>query len=160
NTPSTATVEESLEIARGRTYIADPPPWFGVIRPSKLLTSPPGTAAADQDLRLEFRGPVDRSDSDDDDDGGTAEDSKTPKLFKNPISPSRTASNFLRKILGSSRSRDPDSAGGELQIGAVRRAPALGPHARPLPTSIRFTDDGKPAATRGIGGALHPEWDV
>ena len=31
---------------------------------------------------------------------------------------------------------------------------------RPLPTRIRFTDDDNPGAAVGVGGALHPEWDV
>ncbi len=34
------------------------------------------------------------------------------------------------------------------------------PTCRPLPTRIQFTDDGKPGAAIGIGGAFHPEWDV
>ena len=47
-----------------------------------------------------------------------------------------------------------------MQIRSVRRTPSAGPNARPLPTQIRFIDDGKPGAAVGIGGALHPEWDV
>ncbi|WP_157576581.1 nitric oxide reductase activation protein NorD, partial [Mycobacterium sp. GA-2829] len=31
---------------------------------------------------------------------------------------------------------------------------------RTAPTRIQFTDDGRPGATVGVGGALHPEWDV
>jgi nitric oxide reductase activation protein len=33
-------------------------------------------------------------------------------------------------------------------------------NARPLPTRIQFTDDDKPGAAAGVGGALYPEWDV
>jgi len=36
----------------------------------------------------------------------------------------------------------------------------IGPNARPVPTRIHFTDDGKPGAAVGVGGALYPEWDV
>ena len=36
----------------------------------------------------------------------------------------------------------------------------IGPDARPLPTRIHFTDDDKPGAALGVGGALYPEWDV
>jgi hypothetical protein len=39
------------------------------------------------------------------------------------------------------------------------RAHAAGPNARPLPTRIHFTDDGKPGAAAGLGGALYTEWD-
>ena len=39
--PSTATAGESLERAKGRANVADPPAWFGVIKPSRLLTTSP-----------------------------------------------------------------------------------------------------------------------
>jgi nitric oxide reductase NorD protein len=42
----------------------------------------------------------------------------------------------------------------------VRKAREAGPNARPLPTRIHFTDDAKPGAAVGVGGALYPEWDV
>ena len=35
--PKTASAAESLEVACGRRPVADPPDWFGVIRPSRLL---------------------------------------------------------------------------------------------------------------------------
>ena len=35
--PSTATADESLEVAKSRANVADPPGWFGVIKPSRLL---------------------------------------------------------------------------------------------------------------------------
>ena len=37
---------------------------------------------------------------------------------------------------------------------------SVGANARPLPTRIHFTDDSKPGAALGVGGALYPEWDV
>lgn len=37
---------------------------------------------------------------------------------------------------------------------------SAGPRARPLPTRIHFTDGQNPGAAVGVGGALHPEWDV
>jgi nitric oxide reductase activation protein len=63
-------------------------------------------------------------------------------------------------MLGNSRSQSDDAAGGELQVRSIRRASAVGPNARPLPTPIRFTGDDKPGAALGVGGSLHPEWDV
>jgi nitric oxide reductase activation protein len=47
-----------------------------------------------------------------------------------------------------------------MQVRAVRRVHEAGANARPLPTRIHFTDDGKPGAAVGVGGALYPEWDV
>ena len=43
--PSTATVDESLEMAKARTKVADPPEWFGVITPSRLLAPSAGPGA-------------------------------------------------------------------------------------------------------------------
>ena len=72
----------------------------------------------------------------------------------------RPLSDFLRKLLGNSRSSSDNAPGGELQVGSVRRAQHVGANARPLPTRIHFTDDGKPGAAIGVGGTLQPEWDV
>ncbi|MEZ0363137.1 nitric oxide reductase activation protein NorD [Mycobacterium sp. pUA109] len=161
--PSTASAAESLDMARSRTEVAAAPRWFGVIRPSRLLASAagPGTPATDNELRLAFD-VIDLPEADDgaDDAGGRSEESKILKLFENPLLNSRALSDFLRKMFGNSRSPGDDAAGGELQVRAIRRAHAVGPHARPLPTQIRFSDDGWPGAALGVGGSLHPEWDV
>ena len=159
--PSTATADESLELAKGRANVADPPAWFGVIKPSRLLTTSPGVGgkATDKELRLEFD-PIDLPEADDDDGAEQSGESKILKLFDNPLFSSRTFSDYLRKLLGNSRSPGDGAAGAELQVRSVRRAHGVGANARPLPTRIRFTDDGQPGATVGIGGALYPEWDV
>ena len=82
------------------------------------------------------------------------------KLFENPLFQSRALSDYLRKLMGSSRTPGEGAAGAEMQVRSIRRAHERGANARPLPTRINFTDDGKPGAAVGIGGALHPEWDV
>lgn len=156
--PRTATADESLRLARTRVHIADPPEWFGVIKPARLLQSAgtAGAKAADADLRFE----LDATDApaDGDDDEADAGESKILKLFDNPVFNAQALSEFLRKLLGGSRSGDSNS-GGELPARALRRTRSAGPNARPLPSRIRFTD-GKAAATAGIGGAWYPEWDV
>lgn len=160
--PSTASAEESLEKAKSRAEVADAPAWFGVIRPARLLASPagPGTPPTDKDLRLEFD-VVDLPQADEDDDtGGRSRESKILKLFDNPLFNSRALSDFLRKMLGNSRSQSDGAAAGELQVRSIRRASAVGPNARPLPTPIRFTGADRPGAALGVGGSLHPEWDV
>lgn len=160
--PSTADADESLRIAKGRKAVDDAPDWFGVIKPSRLLASPagPGARPTDKDLQLKFEVPDLQEELDDEDDDGESEDSKILKLFEAPVVGSRTVSDFLSKLFGSSKSKGEDAAGAEMQIGSVRRVAKAGPNARPLPTQIRFTDDRRPGATLGIGGALHPEWDV
>ncbi|MGB6205382.1 nitric oxide reductase activation protein NorD [Mycobacterium sp.] len=159
--PGTASAAESLEVARGRAMVADPPEWFGVIRPSRLLTSSPrpGAQATNKELRLEYD-PIDLPETDDDEDRERSGESKILKLFENPLFNSRALSDYFRKLFGSSRAPGNGVAGAELQVRSVRRVDAAGSNTRPLPTRIHFTDDGNPGAVVGVGGALYPEWDL
>jgi nitric oxide reductase NorD protein len=159
--PSTATAAASLELARSRVDVADPPDWFGVIKPSQLLkpSAGPGAKATNKELRLEFD-PIDLPEADDDGDQEPSGNSKILKLFENPLFNSQALSDYFRKLFGGSRTPGEGTAGAELQVRAIRRANAVGPHARPLPTRIHLTDDAKPGAAIGVGGALFPEWDV
>lgn len=159
--PRTSTAQESLELAKSRAKVTDPPGWFGVIRPSRLLASSPGPGApvTDRELRLEFD-PVDLPEADDDGDTAQSGESKILKLFENPLFNSRALSDYFRKLFGSSRSPGDSAAGAEIQVRSVRRVDAVGANARPLPTRIHFTENGKPGAAVGVGGALYPEWDV
>ncbi len=160
--PISPTADASLEIAKGRAKVADPPDWFGVIKPSRLLApaAGPGAAATDKELRLEFD-VLDLPEADDDDEDTTPPDeSKILKLFDNPLFKSQSLADYFRKLLGSSRSPADGTAGAEMQVRSMRRTDKVGANARPLPTRIHFTDDDKPGAAVGVGGALHPEWDV
>lgn len=159
----TTTPQESLEVARGRTKLADPPAWFGAIEPARLAPShrshpSPSAPPTDSELLFQFESSDAAEDEGADDDD--AEESRILKLFAAPAFTSQGLSDLLRKLTGTSRSASADAAGGELRAGAVRRGTAAGPDARPKPTPIRFTDDHRPGAAIGIGGALHPEWDV
>jgi nitric oxide reductase NorD protein len=161
--PSTATPKESLAAAKSRAEIPDPPQWFGVIKPSQLLTSSTGTdaKATDKDLRLEFDlSELPETDDDTDDAEEDQTESKILKLFETPLFRNQTLSDFLRKLLGNSRSQGDDAPGGELTIRSIRRSHEAGANARPLPTRIHFTAAEKPGAAVGVGGALYPEWDV
>lgn len=163
--PGTATPDESLEVAKGRAEVADPPEWFGVIKPSRLLGSSagPGGQATNKDLQLQFE-PIDMPESGDDDeddeDDGPSDESKILKLFQSPLFNNQTLSDYFRKMFGGKRSESEAAAGAEMTVRSVRRVQEIGPNARPLPTRIQFTDDGKPGAALGVGGALYPEWDV
>jgi nitric oxide reductase NorD protein len=159
-TPSTTSAEHSLTMATGRAQVAQPPPWFGTIKPSKLLRAPAASASAatEQDLRLQIDAatPTEEEDEDDDD---PSEKSKILQLFSFPVGAKATAE-FLRKLFGSSRSSGSESAGGEMDISIIRRSTEVSAFARPTPTRIQFTDDDRAGAALGVGGALHPEWDV
>ncbi len=159
--PSTATAAESLEAARSRVEVSDPPEWFGVIKPSRLLSASaaPGGPATNTDQHLEFS-PIDLSEADDDGDDEQFGESKILKLFEAPVFSSWALSDYLRKLLGGGRAPGDGAAGAETPVRSVRRARRTGAHVRPLPARIHFTDDGKPGTALGVGGALYPEWDV
>ena len=162
--PSTATADESLEVATSRVAVPHPPDWFGVIRPSRLLSAPAwaGGPVTDKQLRLEFN-LADMPavpEADDDGDDEPFGDSKILKLFETPLFSSQALSDFFRKLLGGGRSPGDGPAGAETPVRSVRRMREAGANARPLPARIHFTDDGKPGAALGVGGALYPEWDV
>lgn len=161
--PATTTADASLAVARSRAVVSDPPEWFGVIRPALLLASetPAGTRATDKDLRLRFD-PGELLDPEDDeeaDDAG-AGGSRILKLFENPMTGPRMISQFLRKLIGTSRAPGNGESGAEIRISSLRKARPAGGDARPLPTRIHFVDADKPGAAIGIGGALYPEWDT
>jgi nitric oxide reductase NorD protein len=157
--PNTASAAESLEVAKGRVRVADPPEWFGVIRPSRLLAAAaaPGGPVTDKALHLEFS-PIEIAEDEDEDE--PFGESTILKLFENPLFNSQALSDFLRKLLGGGPSPGDGPAGAETPVRSVRRVREVGANARPLPTRIHFTDDGKPGAALGVGGALYPEWDV
>jgi nitric oxide reductase NorD protein len=159
--PATSTVQESLELAKGRAKVVEPPDWFGVIKPSRLLgpAAGPGTRATDKELRLEFD-LLDLPEADDAGDQPPSGESKILKLFENPLIGSQSLTDFLRKMLGGSRGAGSGAAGAEARVRSVRRASEAGVHARPLTTRIHFTDEARPGAAIGVGGSLHPEWDV
>lgn len=164
-TEKTCSAAESLEVAGSRVKVADPPPWFGVIKPLQIarVTAAAGERATDADLHFEIiAGAHDDDDqTDDEDDDGPAEESKILKLFDNPLFNSQAVGDFMRKLLGSSPGSSGSSSGGaELKARGARRGRSPGPEARPLPTRVHFVDEANPGAAVGVGGALHPEWDV
>jgi Mg-chelatase subunit ChlD len=162
---ATSTADQSLEVARGRSVLADPPEWFGVIRPSRLLAAAPagpGARPSPSDRRLELAS-TGLPESDDDGDTEPREESKILKLFENPLFGSSAVADFFSRLFGASRSRGEGAPGGEMPARSTARADSAGPHARPLavPLHIKSGGLGAPAgAPSGGYAALYPEWDV
>lgn len=159
--PISTDPRHSLDIARSRAKVDDPPGWFGVIKPARLTASAagPGAAAGDRDLQLKFD-PLELPETDEDDDSETDGESKILKLFESPLFSSKNISDYFRKTFGSSKSSSDGSPGTEMQVRSMRQVQQAGPNARPIPTPIRFTNDRQPGVALGINGTLHPEWDV
>ncbi len=159
--PSTSTPEQSLKVARGRETVAEPPEWFGVIHPFRLLAAPADARsgrASDSDLRLQHD-LIDLPETPDDEDARPGEESVILKLLGNPLS-SKSLGDLFNKMFGNSRSVGDGSAGGEMPVRSLRRAVSVGANARPLPVRLSFTAERPPGSTLGVGGALYPEWDV
>lgn len=158
---TTASADESLKLARRNTPVGDPPEWFGVIRPSRLLAAPEsaGARASNKDLKLDFD-PTETPESESDGDQEQEPESKLLRLFDNPLFNSQALSDQFRKIFNSTRSAGERSPPGELQVRAIRRVQSRSASARPVPTPIHFRDDAAPSAAVGVGGAWYPEWDV
>lgn len=156
-----ASCEESLQIALGRTELDAPPNWFGAIKPSKLIRTRgvAGSPATDADVRTIAEHPDASEMDEDDDDDGPAEKSRILKLFEAPLGMQAPAK-FLRTLFGSSRSSGSEGAGAEVGIGSVRRTSRAGVNARPAPTPIRFVGTDRPGSALMVGGAMYPEWDV
>jgi Mg-chelatase subunit ChlD len=160
--PITQAAEQSLEVAKSRATIEDPPAWFGSIRPSRLSSAPaagPGAAPTDGDRRLQLE-LTDVPEARDDSDLEQGAGSKILKLFENPLFESQSLTDFFQKLFGASRSPSEGTAGAEMKARSIGRAQSVGANARPLPVPLRFTQGAAPGATLGVGGALHPEWDV
>ena len=158
--PTTSTADESLEVARGRSRVAPPPEWFGVIRPSRLLSASaggPGAQASQRDLRLQFQ-ETELSETRDGD-AERGEESKILRLLGSPLS-SNTLADLFNRLFGNSRSPGDGAAGGELPVRSMRRVDGVGPSARPLPVPLRLATHDTPGAAMSVGGALYPEWDV
>jgi Mg-chelatase subunit ChlD len=160
--PTTSSADESLEVARGGRTVADPPEWFGVIRPSRLLSAPAAGSVAqpnENDRRLDLER-TEVAETQDDADEEQGEESKILKLFENPLLNSNPVADFLYRMFGVSRSPGDGAAGGEMRVRSIRRVDSVGPNARPIPIPLRVTRDGTPGSAVGAGGALYPEWDV
>jgi nitric oxide reductase NorD protein len=148
-TPESSGSADSLAMARSRRKLPEPPDWFGQITPAPLLRGGGTSTVGDSPVG------TDATDEEEDDDGPT-DQSRILKLFEAPAFSSRALAEFLRKLLGSSRSYGDNAAGVEADFGPALRGRGTGAGAHPSPTRIRFTGDG----AVGVAGALFPEWDV
>lgn len=149
---------QSLERALSKERIPDPPPSFGVLRPSKLLatraSADDGGRATPQDQKRgapESVVPELREDEESDDVGRLA------KAFSSPIGSTGPITRLLHRLLGLGRAPGTGPAGAELPIGAARIANRPGAHAVVSAVPIRHLE---PTERPAPGVACYPEWDA
>ncbi|MCG8317002.1 MAG: VWA domain-containing protein [Pseudomonadales bacterium] len=158
--PVTNSPEESLTIAKGKTSLAAAPNWFGVIKPSQLLTAQADLDAKQLDeneLTFELVQDEVQEEEEDQEDFGK---SKLLGLLDNPLMNSKNALKFLAKILGTSSSTGDGGGDGEMPVNTIRKVNKVSANAKPLPQRIHFVNEDAPGAVVGVGGARYPEWDV
>ena len=119
-------------MAKSRAEVADPPEWFGVIKPSRLLgsTAGPGGQATNKDLQLQFD-PIDMPESEDDDEDQTMTAGSPARARSSSCSRVRSSttsrmSDYFRKMFGGKRSQGEGAAGAEMTVRSIRRVQEAG----------------------------------
>ncbi|MGH9034742.1 MAG: VWA domain-containing protein, partial [Acidimicrobiia bacterium] len=130
--PLTGGAEESLTFALGRRALEEPPDWFGVLRPARLL--PPaepaeGAAPSDRDLQAAVRnaGLPEVDEDEEHEDAG-----RLLKLLQNPLARSGAMMDALARMLGMGRKAGEGTGGAELPAGSAYAAHQPGPRGRPV----------------------------
>jgi nitric oxide reductase NorD protein len=148
----------SLDIARGKDPIADPPPHFGMIRAKRVLAM---TEQAAKQVDHETVGHVPRRDEkrelEELDDGEAADPDSGPDLFTSPVGGGGFIGKWLKKMLSSERGGS--SGGGPPGADSpTHRADSANRGAYAVSSAASVTsEDGSDVKTRGV---TYPEWDV
>lgn len=161
--PLAHNTEHALQLAKSRMPLADPPSWFGVIRPSRLLQANSdnnhgASRATNNDLQLAFQ-EIDIPEADNDGDEEQSPPSKILRLFENPLFNNQALSDYFRKLVGGKRVTSEENAGAEVATRALRRSSSKSSRARPIATRILPLDQPPTQTELGVGIRLHPEWD-
>jgi Mg-chelatase subunit ChlD len=141
----------SLTIARGRAVIADPPPWFGTVRPGR--TGGPGRtadpSASGEHVPRRSRGVL----SELDDEGGTG-----PTIdLTSPIGGGGGIGRLLKRLFGEGRSAGGGPAGADAPTRWARDA-GSGGGSRSVSTTAMAVPDATAIVVQR--GATYPEWDA
>ncbi|EHB55495.1 von Willebrand factor type A [Mycolicibacterium rhodesiae JS60] len=153
--PASATPTESLSRARSTERLPSPPPWFGELVPSRILSAG-NASAADDSAGNELTDPASlpEPDEDEDDDAASGDRSRIMELFSAPLrSPFGEA---LQKLLGMGRSPGDGTAGDEVPIVGARRGRGHSTKGRLAPG----TEPRVEMAGELVVGAAYPEWDT
>jgi hypothetical protein len=150
-----ATPAESLSRARSIERLPAPPPWFGELTPSRILSAgnctAPGDSAGNELAASDLLPEVD----DEDDDTASGERSRIMELFSAPMR--NPFGEALQKLLGMGRSPGDGTAGDEVPIVGARTGHGNSAKGRLVPGG------GQPRiemAGELVVGAAYPEWDT
>lgn len=150
----------SLELARGRDMLGDPPPAFGVIRAKKVLAASAAAAPADdQEVghvpRRQGGGELAELDPDGPDD---LDDSDDPDLFSSPVGGGGAIGKWLKKLLSSARKTGGNGGGPPGADSPTHRTDSTkrGVHA----VSSLATTSSEEIVDVKTEGVKYPEWNA
>lgn len=147
----------SLAIARSREAIAEPPEFFGTIRP-KLVRVPPSGAPSESRPTEHFpRRAAEHALRDLDDDADEAEEASMPDVFSSPIGGSGPIGRLLGRMFTNQRSTATGPPGADAPTHTTTRG------TRGKRTGVPSSAFAAPADGGGVGetqSAIYPEWDV
>jgi nitric oxide reductase NorD protein len=149
-----ASPSTSLDAARSREAIADPPGAFGAIYPRKLLEAKRPDASAPSIAHMPRRDndkPLAELDADDNDDGHDGTD-----MFSSPVGGGGALGKLLQKMLGAVRKLGDGGQPGA-DTPTHRLGSGTGGGNSVVSTAVANTIDDD---TGGGQGAKYPEWDV
>ncbi|WP_370462753.1 nitric oxide reductase activation protein NorD [Mycobacterium sp. Marseille-P9652] len=151
---------DSLDVARSRAAVGDPPPEFGGIRPAKLIAS---ARAAEQEQR-ENQGHAPRrrgAPELDELDAAATDESDDPDLFTSPVGGGGFIGTWLKKMLSSARKTG--SGGGPPGADTpTHRTDSATRGAHAVSSLAAVSNDAADGYRRSPGedGLRYPEWDA
>jgi hypothetical protein len=144
---------ESLSRARSIERLTAPPPWFGELVPSRILSAGNASAADDSADKLTEPASLPEPDEEEDDDA-SGDRSRIMELFSAPLR--NPFGEALQKLLGMGRSPGDGTAGDEVPVVGARRGRANSTKGRLAPGSEPRVE----MAGELVVGAAYPEWDT
>ena len=156
---SIATASESLDLARGRRTIAEPPRVFGEIHARQVLASIRRRAEAPLDRLPEVRrGLADDELTELDEDEGGAEEN-LGDLLSSPVGGGGAVGRLLQKMLRPARRRGNGGPPGADGPTHKTSEPSGGRHDAVAPSSSAADLESVAIVDLGVVGTAYPEWD-
>ena len=148
----------SLEVARGRVALPEPPSSFGDIRPRAIRVEAASRSAdvsAQSPIRTEASPLADLNDADEGEDtndtGGTVVD-----FLSSPVGGGGPFGRLLKRLMGDARSDGAGPAGADAPTHRTRHGRPVGSVVEVTPLAVRMAED---ATIERPRAAVYPEWD-
>ena len=149
---------ESLELARGREPLAQPPRVFGEIRPRALQASTSAQSQESTQTARQLPHTTEQSslaDIDDTEDGEHS-DGTVVDFLSSPVGGGGPIGRLLKRLMGEARSEGAGPPGADAPTHRTRHGRASGTAVAISPRTVELTED---ATIERPRTAVYPEWD-